>query len=282
MDPFAQSQSFVDNQEEDSSDFNKSFIGNNDGGGATPIKKKKNFFRDNKITPFLTSQLNFCDIQDSVTIIYQGTPVNNIILVGKIIDIEVTGNTNSYKIADGFGTTKVVYWTNTNIDADDFKSSETTVNEDMNSVSVGKYVKIIGKLIELDGNVVCNLLHIKTIKNFNEISYHLLYTMNAELFFQNGGRIVESAIFKDALDTSADLDTDTNMNLQGFDNLSKKIMGIIKKCHEDNGVHKEEINSAIQGHTMEEIEQKLDWLLNEGQVYTTDDDNRFMAVDASI
>merc|ERR1712008_178267 len=108
-------------------------------------------------------------------------------------NIEITGKKDTYLIDDGTDTFDFInYFKNISLNNDDHLNFENNNKDDNennlgNVVSeVGDYVRVIANLIVLDEKINCNIMKIRKINDYNELTFSFLESMlSYEFLFNN-------------------------------------------------------------------------------------------------
>lgn len=219
-----------------------------------------------------------------------GRNVNQVSLVALVLECE--GNTQMYmlKVNDGSGTIPVKIWKDSNRDPalEESKTAE---------LEKGRYLRIVGTIKMFQGTVSVQASFTRPITDFNEITFHMAETMFVH-------RLNMNAMDGSALNPAAGFGTGFGMMMpsSGPAGLSKPIPGMgqkplannqqagvqgqftaaqrdvvnfIMRKTSPNGTHINEIISSLKTYTDTAIRQAIDYLSEEGHIYSTIDDEHF-------
>jgi len=155
------------------SGFGNSFDGGFSEGGFTkddsagPSGDKQKKSRYVNLVPITASSLAEMTPGDS-SFTYLGTEISQVTVVGSIFSQKKNDMCNTYQLDDTFGLLTLKHWSSGEEELD------TSEHQDL---EVGKYVRVYGQLRCFQNEVVVNVLHIRLVKDINEINTHLLEFM---------------------------------------------------------------------------------------------------------
>ena len=211
-----------------------------------------------------------------------GKKVGLVTMVGVVRNIESKTTKVTYRIQDHTGAIDCAEW----IDSDDGEAKELGVRE-------GQYVRIFGQLKTFE-NVSSVTAHcVRLVNDPNELTAHLCDIIFAHLLatkgdldakappmMASGGTFHAPTAGAGGQTINPGAYGSVGGEMDGFTPDQKKVLGEISAVHDDTGASISSINSALMGQLSEaKIREIIEWLSNEGHVYSTIDDDHFKSTD---
>jgi len=241
--------------------------GNTGSGGGK--NKRQN------VVPVMAGQILHSN-EEEFTV--EGAPVGMVTLVGQVINIEKAATKTTYHIEDESGQMEVVQWVE-----EDAKTEEH---------GEGSRVKVIGSIRTQAEKKHVMAFKIRSVASQAEMDGHLLSVELAKIKIRqlqdkiNGQ--VSGAGFGGGLSNSmmggglgggmSSMGASTG---QSFGNKNyDTVYGLIKGCREEQGLDKDSIVNQCRGKmNKNDIESAIDFLSNEGHIYSTIDEDHFKTTD---
>ena len=273
MDSFTQHNDFNE-YEPESSETSFSVPGSRAGDPSKDNKRAKTTQFVNTVVPLLAAQLPLCEVVDGAAVSYRGRRLHEVTVVGRVRDVTVEASALVFALEDPTGTCLARLWTTPKEQEDSVfgQTEDTTAWDNVESTAPGTLVRLCGTLIVVDDTVGFNVLAVRPLLDANELSFHLLQAMHAELFFRGA----VSASFAEPVSKAVSTED------SGLDDISKKILAAIAVCakndKEYDGMTKQEIASRLQGVSAADLDSKLEFLLEEGHLYNTLDANTYLTI----
>lgn len=132
---------------------------------ASPSAKKK--FESQSLLPVTIKQLKSATEQESKYVV-DGKILSQITFVGLVLNMEVQSTNINYNIDDGTGHLQVRVY----IDMDE---------PDPVQLREGQYVRVIGNLRKLGGEMSVVAFQLRPIKDHNELTFHMLEVVHTHL-----------------------------------------------------------------------------------------------------
>ncbi|XP_050306079.1 replication protein A 32 kDa subunit [Anthonomus grandis grandis] len=206
-----------------------------------------------------------------------GLPVQIVSIVGVLQSFDLQSTKATYTIQDHTGTVKAVWWV-------DKESDDETVLPD---VKEGTYVKIFGTIKTADGEKSLLVLKMFPLNDLNVVNTHLLEVINsrlqAEAFSKDSLKNIKQnnpgASLANAMtsmtETAIDHDQQSNMTP-----IQLKLFKILQADDSQSGPDKATIFSHFPKHQIREVNEALNFLVNEGHAYSTVDNDHFKPTDS--
>lgn len=223
------------------------------------------------------------DNQERGEYLFFGRPVDLVCICGRLMEIEKTSTSFKYFVEDNTGAVECVF----------FLTSHET-NEVMKELKVGMVVKLFGKLKKspideqqmlLSGHVI------RKVVEFHEVLFHRLTCIRDAAIYEqiskgqslavtlgNPGRELATSLAgqSDFGDSFANQSVSNAAGGFNFDTaLKNKVMTLINACTDSFGMKKEALEKALPQSNRKELADTLQFLADEGHVYTTVTDNQF-------
>jgi len=256
--------------------FNDQSFGGGGGGGfdnkqASPGSKNKggNQGKCETLMPVTIAMILKAQ-HDTVndTFKYEDNEIHLVTFIGIVRDCTEASTSVTYKIDDGTGPP---------IDARKFI---TEGEEEDNSPKGNGYVKVIGHVRSF--NDVRNIIafSVESVTNHNAVTCHMLDVIAAQLMLKKGGAMVSNnsggggTFNAGGAVVQAGGDNLTN----GLSLQQQQVFNALKGSVSDIGMSFSELGNSLQMSTTQ-IRAAVDFLSNEGHIYSTVDDDHFKLTD---
>ncbi|KAI9342169.1 hypothetical protein BD770DRAFT_398814 [Pilaira anomala] len=227
--------------------MNTSFDGSNKSGSSTGYTRKP--MGEQTLRPLTVKQIKNCEIPQDQTFKVDGSDVTQTTFVGVIRGIQELATNYVYTIEDGTGAIEVRKWVEQNETAEEADARR--------AITVDTYVRVNGRINSFSNRVtiVCHTL--RPITDFNEITYHLLDTIETHLRFA-----------KPSHGSRMDIDSTS-----GSMSIMERVAETIQTIGESpEGCSVDQIVFKLKGlYTESDIRQTVDTLQQEGVCYATID-----------
>ncbi|XP_078450401.1 replication protein A 32 kDa subunit [Lampetra fluviatilis] len=199
--------------------------------------------------------------------------LNQVTMVGLVRQAEKSPTNILYKVDDmTCDPLDVRQW----VDADE----ETTEN---NVVPPGTYVRVVGHLRSFQNKKSLVAFKILPLEDMNELTCHILEVVHSHMAL---GKPPVPAAASIAVTTSMPLNTSLKQSAAGTlraDNglaqHQTKVLTVIRSCHSSEGMSMQELKSRIPAMNPGLLKQTIDFLSNEGHIYSTIDDDHFRSTE---
>lgn len=210
---------------------------------------------------------------DKVNFLIDGVDVNNVKLVGMVLNRADRVTDVSFVLDDGTGRIDCNRWTNDPVDT-----------KEMDAIREGMYVRVHGQLKGFQGKKQLVVFGIKPVDDFDEITHHFVeciyvHSYNTKLMKAGGtnqAHIPTSTTYQTApanqFNGQHQMDKVSGIEKMVFDYL--QLPGSIVR---EAGVHQEELVKQL-GVPLSKILDALNHLISEGTVYTSIDDAHFKSI----
>ncbi|XP_028317602.1 replication protein A 32 kDa subunit-like isoform X1 [Gouania willdenowi] len=152
-------------------------------------------------------------------------------------------------------------------------------SEDMKQMSVtptGAYVKVVGSLRQVSGKIMLVAMHIRCVKDLNEITSHMMEVVQAQMYLS--GKMVDvnmNTIPASLHDRYSYAHLETSV-LDSFSSAQNQVMDVIRRYSiNPHGIGSDKLKTNLDDLSMEDIRKALTFLLSEGHVFSTIDENHF-------
>jgi replication factor A2 len=256
------------------SEFNSTF---SSPGGNAGKEIKKNLIKH--IVPVTGHTINECVQAEGETSVFEYNHIrfHQVCFMGIIRSVLKRANDTTY-IIDDMTSTDI----NVKLQADetdDMESEEAKPNQ-MQFIE-NQYVKVYGIIKSLQGQKNLQAFRILPVKELNEITHHMLECMNASIYYfskPSGECVMDMA---GNGNYNAGVNQSSNAGNAGLSSLQNQVSNMIKQSKDSEGVNVSNIYATFSNVSKSDIKSALEFLSNEGHIYTTIDDEHFKTTDAS-
>ena len=152
------------------------------------------------------------------------------------------------------------------------------------------YVRVFGSVRSFKGvrNIVS--FKIERIQDMNEMTLHLIETMHAHLAIQKrhlGGVAAAGGSYSYTANSSSTyhtpMDTGSGMGAipdQGLSGIQKQVYEIITAYKNELGISTSEIKAVLPSASHNDVKKAIDFLSDEGHIYSTIDEDHFKSTSA--
>eukprot|EP00039_Didymoeca_costata_P019162 m.336474 g.336474 ORF g.336474 m.336474 type:complete len:289 (-) comp17862_c0_seq1:180-1046(-) len=215
-----------------------------------------------------------------------GKELDKVLIVGLVREVDNKTTKKTYTIEDHTGVTTVTHWIEDGDDAN-MPSAEQECRE-------GMYVRVVGHLKTFRDEKSLNAFKVEPLTNTNQITQHLLDIVHMHLFNTRGpiGGNAPSTGNTNAVDIKPmahgpgqgygaySAGMQQQMNSSTGNEVQSSVFECIKSGTEDAGVSIDKICSVLKDRFKEnDIRGAVEWLSNEGHVYSTIDDDHYKSTD---
>ncbi|KAJ7514177.1 hypothetical protein O6H91_23G031800 [Diphasiastrum complanatum] len=264
----------------------------------SPFSSRKSGSQSSGLLPLTVKQISGATQKPSDDNFYvDGQDVNHVTLVGMVFNREERATDISFLVDDGTGRIEVKRW----IDGQD-----TNESMEMNSVQNGVYVRVHGHLRSFQGKRNVVAFSVRLITDFNEVTFHFLeciYVHVSNLKSQRGvnpshvpqstntfggpgihtlpptlGSMAQNSSYNQYMPS-------TTMAGSGLpvDECQKRVHAIFEEPASlgiEIGLHVDDVARRMVGYTKKQVKDAIDFLVNEGFIYSTIDDDHFKSTNA--
>jgi len=253
---------------------NKVFSPNNMNSPADGSSKKRN----QPLLPVTIRQiLNAQQITpESDDFLLNGQPLNQVSIVGQIVNVNPLATNLNYQVDDSTGTIDVRIW----VDQEGMDYAH-TVKDQWNQ---GVYVRIIGSLRSFQGKRSVVALPFILIEDFNELTHHLLEVIHLHLSFApptnkslkrekfapsiSHNSITSSSYSKQPQQSIVNSNANSALN-----ELQSEIIQLVKSSQGEEAGHaiQDIVNTYRDVKDESSVRKAIQFLMEEGYLYTTTD-----------
>ncbi|XP_041069645.1 replication protein A 32 kDa subunit [Carcharodon carcharias] len=240
-------------------------------GGSQSDRKTRS--RAQQIVPCTVSQLMSATQVEEIFRIGE-VELSQVTVVGVIKDAEKAPTNILYKLDDMTAPPMDVrQWVDT-----DEAGSENIV------VPPGSYVKVAGHLRSFQNKKSLVAFKIMALEDMNELTSHMLEVVQAHLLLNKPQPAPGGSL---ALHTPTRNESAMGMYAGGNDALmngltsqQSQVLNLIRNCREQEGMSIDYMRRTLKNMTIVAIKQAVEFLSNEGHIYSTVDEDHFRSTDA--
>ncbi|XP_077062461.1 replication protein A 32 kDa subunit isoform X1 [Siphateles boraxobius] len=149
------------------------------------------------------------------------------------------------------------------------------------------YVKVSGNLRSFQNNRSLVAFSVRVLEDMNEVSSHMLEVVNAHMLLGKplnmggGGGMNTLAVSHTSMASigSAGSYSGASMLVNGLSANQNQVLGLIKSCHEPQGISMQDLKQKLNSMSVNVIRQIVDFLSNEGHIFSTIDEDHFRSTD---
>ncbi|CAK8691180.1 unnamed protein product [Clavelina lepadiformis] len=248
------------------------------GFGSPAVGDRQKKIRSQNIVP-VTAQNVSEMIPDDSAFRLGDNDVSHVTLVGTVIHSEKSQTCTTYKIDDTTGTVIVKHWNSLDSEDDGMEGEESPVYEQGSTVRVFAQVRSFQKIVTL------NALHIRPVEDLNEITVHMLECIkfnmvskakkNQKPSFPNQSSNAGFSQFSSGGGFAGNQMNQSSAMNMGMNAVQTQVWQLIEGSTDPGGMSITEIRSTLKGLNLNRIKEALDFLSNEGHIYSTVDDEHF-------
>ncbi|KAF4088049.1 hypothetical protein AMELA_G00078360 [Ameiurus melas] len=167
-------------------------------------------------------------------------------------------------------------------------------NVDSSVIPPDTYVKVSGNLRSFQNNRSLVAFSVRPLEDMNEITSHMLEVVQAHLLLSKpqtmtggggGGSSMNSSMVpmsrpgQGGMGASGGYSGANTMANNGLNPSQNQVLCLIKSCPEPQGISIQELKQRLSGMSMTIIRQVVDFLSNEGHIFSTIDEDHFRSTD---
>jgi len=268
-------QGFGDNYQDQGS--GGGFMSPGFGGSQTPSSDVKKS-RAQSLLPVTAAIIQKAEYNATEDVFrFDGVEIHQVTFVGIIREISEAATNISYKIDDMTGDhISVRKW----LDDDEksaFKRSSCRENT---------YVRVVGNMKALSEGKLRNVMafNITPVEDFDEITFHFLDVVHAKLALEKGsamggGSNMGSQMAQTPGQNAGGAGQQDNFgggfNDAGLTGQNKLVFNYISACSDEQGIHFQTLKNKCRGVQEKQLRNCIEWLSNEGHIYSTIDDDHY-------
>lgn len=221
-------------------------------GAATPVETNKTSKRPSSVFPVTIKQV--IEAKDDVMTI-NGLPVTMMRIVAIVKSIEMSSTKIIFQLEDWSGTILGMLWLENS--GDDQKPAGVVENT---------YVQVSGTKRNQGADNVLFVYNIAPINDLSQLTHHWLQIINIPLKREENRQLHEN------------MDTSEVAVQNGMTPQQSKVYNVIRQAKSEAGMDKSEILQSCKMPPAE-LEKAIEFLITEGHVYCTIDDEHFRVTD---
>ncbi|XP_063901165.1 replication protein A 32 kDa subunit-like [Zophobas morio] len=256
------------------------FITSNLGGRSSfdsPIKKGHIEGTIDCCLPVTIKQMLFSANNEQDEVRIDGIIPSQLTFVGMIRSLTRNSTNIDYLIEDSTGSINVRMWS----EGDDIGVYGSKGNEFVE----GSYVRVFGILRNFLEKWSFNAHHFALVTDYNEITFHLLEVIHTHLLNVRGSVITNEGLTSgnnELLNRGGYFPQQSQYYEQFETELQKQVFECVCRGKEQVGVPIQSIIQELRHSNEYEIRNAVEFLSNEGHIYSTIDDEHFKPTDEEI
>jgi replication factor A2 len=263
-----------------------STVGSTAGISASPSSKKANVvqptLRPMTLKQLLQAEQPYPDANFSV----DHADVHQAIVIGCVRRVQELPAGILYTIEDGTGSMDIRLW-NTGAPSgvpgiEDGEETERQITHEGSSLREGVWVRVSGQLRAFNGKKTIHAYDIQPIEDFNEVIYHMVRCVQFHYYYAKGVMVGKDQSYTHEIKNAATNVPTSTTNAQqqylvsGLLPEQKLVLDLFSSCTSNEGLHIQDVCRELKSRLKEEETKKIvNWLLDEGHLYSTIDDFHF-------
>jgi len=244
--------------------------------GNSPDDKMQKKRDPQTLLPATIKQILTCDSRDQKFRI-DGKDLSQVALVGYVLKVDVQPTNVSYVLDDGTGKITVRLY----IDQEDLRKRS--------AVREGSYVRVIGSVRPYQSEKSVVGFQLIPVTDFNEITFHMLDVIHCHLLNTRGAPnagVKSEAGPSGAGPSSSGSATNPSGMVVGHDaftQIQSSILAVFEHQSNlsENGTSVQDVCKSLPQHTPEDIRRAIEFLSDEGHLYSTVDENHFKSTNSA-
>lgn len=195
-------------------------------------------------------------------------------LVGKVESTDHAETKSTYRIEDDSGSVECVQW----------NDESTGGSRQDEGIVDGTYVRVVGSIRTQQEKKYIMVFKISPVSCDEEVDAHRLEILHSKLLIKKMNDKENAAIganygLSNSMvgSSTATSSSSASFGNAKYDNVYKMVAG----CDRDEGISRDEVYQQLAGRLAKnDINEALEFLSNEGHIYTTTDDDHFKTTDS--
>uniref|UniRef100_G3MPX1 Replication protein A C-terminal domain-containing protein n=2 Tax=Amblyomma TaxID=6942 RepID=G3MPX1_AMBMU len=242
-----------------------------DGGGFMPpdsqdTPQRKFAARHDNVVPCTIAQIHMMD-QDTLTV--GSLEVQYVSLVGLVLSVDQQSTRVNFTLDDRTGPP---------IEGLIFAQEEEQMRV-MRHLVEGSYVRVVGPVRSVDGKRQLKAFKVFPVTDLNELTLHLAEVVYANMALRVG--FASTSMKHEPMDTSSNSFLGGAVSNLGLNQQQKLVYEVIRECTTNIGISFNEICSKLKSLSNNSVRDVVEFLANEGHIFTTMDDEHYKATDSA-
>ncbi|XP_070556465.1 replication protein A 32 kDa subunit-like [Ptychodera flava] len=204
--------------------------------------------------------------------------VNMVTVVGLVREVQEAPTNILYKVDDMTGPPiDVRQW----IDTDDAGDSEKS-----RPIPENTYVRVIGQLRTFGGKRNISAFKVQPLTDLNELTMHMMEVLHSHMYVDKAQKTAAMGMNGASHTNMQQMNTGDQGGYSGaqpalgLSNVQRQVQQIIQACSDETGVSVDNISRQLRNLSKDAIRNAIEFLSNEGHIYSTIDDDHFKSTDS--
>lgn len=234
---------------------------------GTP-QRKQNARRDN-IVPCTVAQIHSMgEGEDHLTV--GSLEVQYVTLVGVVVSVEQRSTKVAFSLDDRTGPP---------LEGEIVTSESDEQSRILSQLVEGAYVRVLGSIRSFEGRRILKTFKAFGLTDLNELTMHLAEVVHSHMALTVGETKSNASFKAEPMDTSSYLGGAEGSSGLGLDPKQNLVYELIRKCVTPVGISFDEVCSCVKSMSRSAVKDVVEFLSNEGHIYTTMDDSHYKATD---
>ncbi|XP_056617877.1 replication protein A 32 kDa subunit [Triplophysa dalaica] len=156
----------------------------------------------------------------------------------------------------------------------------------------GTYVKVSGNLRSFQNNRSLVAFCVRPLEDMNEVTSHMLEVVHAHMLQRKPQAMMVGGKGTSMMSTSHTSMASTGssggysganmMLINGLSANQNQVLALIKSCNEPQGISMQDLKQKLNSMSINVIRQVVDFLSNEGHIFSTIDEDHFRSTDNEV
>lgn len=243
-----------------------------DYGFSQGTPQRKDISRPDNVVPCTIAQIHrMGEGEDHLTV--ASREVQYVTVVGLVMSVDQQSTKVSYTVDDRTGPP---------LEGHIFATEPEEQARILSQLVEGTYVRVLGSVRSVDGRRVLKTFRTFGLTNLNELTMHLAEVVHSQvaLLAENKRQLAEDGLVTktEPMDTSS-FGGGAMSNSLGLDPKQNTVYEIIRECPSAIGISLDDVCMKVKSLGRPAIKEVVEFLSNEGHIYTTMDDCHYKATD---
>lgn len=209
--------------------------------------------------------------------------LHQVTIVGYVRSVKETATWLAYEIDD---------MTSGPLEVKHFMDNDENTPPEEQTVAMreNSYVRVCGNIRSFNNKRSLVTFRIVQLTDMNELTSHILEVIYSHLHLKKaasgGPNMMETSSHQSSVTTggstsfAAGGESNNAVANTGLSNIQQQVAMIIQNCHEDQGISIQEIYDKLRGLSHKSVQDAIEFLSNEGHIYSTIDEEHFRSTDS--
>lgn len=197
------------------------------------------------------------------------TEVAQVTILGIVVQVDKSQTSVTYTIDDATAApTTIKHWYSVESGDDDMDTEHVIYNE-------GTYVRVYAHLRSFQSKIALSALKILPVEDMNELTTHMLECLKFKMSLTKQSKAPPTTQNNSEGGYMKQSTTSSGVPNSGMDKTQSQVFDLIQQCDDETGVSIHDLKQGLSGMNNNLLRRTIDFLSNEGHIYSTIDDDHF-------